>query len=127
MSLARELSEIEYCGRRIINGYKNKQAQISKQQFECAQVRDLELNKKYKILWLHTFERTRKHAGKIGISIQLVGGFQIVLPDRFKAMAEFIKLKKPENVFLSYVGRGKRNAYIIHFHNEDKLIQLDSN
>lgn len=109
-----------------VYGYKNKESQKSVQHFKCIQVRDLELDKKYKIITLHTFERKGMRVGKIGIEIHLDGGFQVLLPDRFKAMAEFIKLKKPENVFMSYAGRGKRNAYIIQFFDDDKLIELDS-
>lgn len=125
MPITQEQSEIGNCDPIIIYGYKCKHNVKSAKHFEPIQVRDLELRQKYKILWLHTFERTRMHAGKIGISIQLDGGFQLVLPHRFKTMAEHIKMKKPENVFMSYVGRGKRNAYIIRFYDEDKLIEPD--
>lgn len=111
----------------IFCGYISKQYYTypSTRHFEIIQVRELELNKKYKILRLHTFERTGRNVGKIGVSI-LLDGFQVELPHRFKEIADFIKQKKPENVFLSYVGRGPRNAYIIHFYDEDKLIEFNS-
>lgn len=102
------------------------------QRFEYIEVRDMELGKKYKIHRLHTFERKRIQAGKIGISIQVDGGFQLVLPHRFKGIAEYLKLSpqishQPKNICISYIGRGKRNAYLIHFYEDDKLIELDSN
>lgn len=107
--------------------YKTKQFDFT-HYFERIDVYKLELNIKYKILWLHTFESKGKtNAGKINILIKLHGGFEVMIPHRFNMFAEFIKLKKPENVFLSYEGRGSRNEYIIHFYDEDKLIELNSN
>lgn len=132
MSLAQELNEM---GNRDIP------------HFEYIQVRDLELGKKYKVLRLHKFEWKKTRAGKIGISVRVDGGSQFVLPDRFKGIADYLNINQPnnistlyytgnagkrtpyifhqpKNIYISYIGRGKRNAYLIHFYDEEKLIEL---
>lgn len=121
--LPKEINEINQCI--IIDMYLSMSPLPDHKSVKCVQVRGLELGKKYKILRLHTFKRTAKRmCGKIGVSILLDNGFQLELPDRFKQIAEYIKQKRPrpENVFLSYVGRGKLNSYLIDFYEEEELI-----
>lgn len=123
-SLAKDINAIGQPVRKITM-YESKSPLSDHKSVKCGQVGDLELGKKYKILRLHTFKRTAKRmCGKVGISTILDGGVQVELPDRFKQIAEYIKRKqpRPENVFLSYVGRGKLNSYLIDFYEEDKLI-----
>lgn len=123
-SLAKDLNEIGR-RRRKIDMYQSMSPVPDHKSVKCVQVCDLELGKKYKIHRLHTFKRTAKRmCGKVGISILLDVGFQLELPDRFKQIAEYIKQKRPrpENVFLSYVGRGKVNSYLIDFYEEEELI-----
>lgn len=123
-SLAKDINEIGRCRRKICM-YQSMVPFPEHKTVKCVQVCELELGKKYKILRLHTFKRTAKRmCGKVGISILLDDGFQLELPDRFKQIAEYIKQKQPrsENVFLSYVGRGKLNSYLIDFYEEDELI-----
>lgn len=90
--------------------------------------RDLEIGIKYKIQWLHTFKRTSKRdAGKTGIDVRLESGY-LVLPHRFREIADYYDKHNPKNFYLSYIGRrGARNAYIIQFYDDEKLIKLKTN
>lgn len=90
--------------------------------------KDLIVGEKYKICRLHAFIHTSKRdAGEIGTSICLESGY-LVLPHRFRAIADYYVKHQPKNIYMSYIGRrGKRNAYIIHFYDDEKLIELETN
>lgn len=88
----------------------------------------LEVGKKYKIHCLQTFVRkSLRVVGKIGIRIFLEPGI-VVLPHRFKDLADYYTENQPQNIYMVYIGRcGKSNAYIIHFYNDEKLVELKTN
>lgn len=130
MSLAQELKEIGNRDDISIRGLEaDKSEQVIKPMkfINHIQVRDLEVNKKYKILKLRSFKRTStKCVGQIGIDVIIDGGF-LVLPDRYKGIIDYIKPKQPENLYITYEGRGKRNKFIIYFYDGKKQIELDAN
>lgn len=90
--------------------------------------RDLIVGEKYKICNLHTFTRTSKrNAGKIGVHVFLESGY-LELPHRFREIADYFAKHRPKNFYMSYMGRrGARNAYIIHFYDDEKLVKLKTN
>lgn len=86
MSLAQELNEL--------GNLKAESKTIERS--EPIRVRDLEVDKKYKVLKLHTFEWKRTHAGKIGteVRIEYCSTYRhFVLPHRFRTIADYIDLK----------------------------------
>lgn len=132
MSAAQEINQNENSGDFLVHnlevGEKNSDNVSIQKVSVPIRVPDLEPGKMYKIRKWHQFEwKSWRVAGKIGTEVFIEPG-HLVLPHRFREIADYIKLKQAKNIYMLYKGRrGKRNEYIIHFYDEENLIELKSN
>lgn len=78
---------------------------------------DLEINKKYKVLKLATFQSALNNTKRICMRVEIDGGY-LILPERFDTKVDSIDSFNIENLHIVYEGRGKGKRVLVHFHEE---------